>query len=88
MRRLVLTVLLVMQAFVDAAGQEPVSVVAEPDGQLILSRLPAILGEEEIERQLTSGLTTTFVLRAEVSGKKLVGGARVAPLPVSGRVRR
>ncbi len=77
MRRLVLTVLLVLPAFVDAAGQAPVAVVAESGGQLVLSRLPAILGEEEIEGQLTSGLTTTFVLRAEVPGKKLVGGARV-----------
>jgi hypothetical protein len=46
---------------------------------LVLTRLPAILGEEEVRRQLATGLTTSFVFEAKASGPqgKIRGLARI-----------
>lgn len=55
------------------------SVDAGRDG-LALTRLPPILGEEEVRKQLGTGLTTSFLFEAEArrpGGAKAKGGARV-----------
>ncbi len=46
---------------------------------LVLSRLPPILGEEEVRKQLGTGLTTSFAFEAtaRAAGGKLKGAARV-----------
>jgi hypothetical protein len=47
---------------------------------LALTRLPPILGEEEVRKQLGTGLTTSFVFEAAArspSGRKVKGAARV-----------
>jgi hypothetical protein len=47
---------------------------------LALSRLPPILAEEEVRKQLGTGLTTTFLFTAEArgaAGAKVAGAARV-----------
>jgi len=47
---------------------------------LALTRLPPILGEEEVRKQLATGLTTSFVFEADArsaSGHKVKGAARV-----------
>ncbi|HET9211447.1 MAG TPA: hypothetical protein VFR03_13650 [Thermoanaerobaculia bacterium] len=51
---------------------------AARDG-ITLSRLPPILGEEEVRKQLATGLTTSFAFEAtaRASGGKLKGAARV-----------
>ncbi|HEX4959408.1 MAG TPA: hypothetical protein VF173_01120 [Thermoanaerobaculia bacterium] len=46
---------------------------------LVLSRLPAILGDEEVRKQLGTGLTTSFLFEVKTQGDagKAQGGARV-----------
>ncbi len=46
---------------------------------IVLSRLPPILGEEEVRKQLGTGLTTSFAFEAtaRTAGDKLKGAARV-----------
>ncbi len=46
---------------------------------LVLTRLPAILAEEEVKKQLGTGLTTSFLfeVKAQSDAGKLKGGARV-----------
>lgn len=46
---------------------------------LVVSRLPPILGEEEVRKQLATGLTTSFAFEASARGTagKVKGGARV-----------
>ncbi len=60
------------------APPAPVIDVAR-DG-LALTRLPPILAEEEVRKQLGTGLTTSFVFEADAraaSGRKVKGAARV-----------
>ena len=49
------------------------------NGWLVLARLPAILGEAEVKRQLATGLTTSFVFEVKASGPagKSRGAARI-----------
>jgi hypothetical protein len=72
---------------VTLAASPPAAATAAPaplaetarDG-LALSHLPAILGEEEVRKQLGTGLTTTFLFTAEArgaAGAKAAGAARV-----------
>jgi hypothetical protein len=46
---------------------------------LVLTRLPAILAEEEVKKQLGTGLTTSFLFEVKAQGNagKSKGGARV-----------
>jgi hypothetical protein len=65
-------------AAVTAAGGTPLA-EAGHDG-LALTRLPPILAEEEVKKQLGTGLTTTLLFTAEArgaSGAKVAGAARV-----------
>ena len=45
------------------------------DGKVVLGALPPVLADEEVTRQLTTGLTATLAFRVEAAGA--VGGARV-----------
>lgn len=45
------------------------------DGRVMLGALPPVLVDEQVERQLTTGLTATLAFRVEAGGA--VGGARV-----------
>jgi hypothetical protein len=47
------------------------------NGRLTLQGLPAVLADSEVERHLSSGLTTSFVLRARYPGAGDSGAARV-----------
>jgi hypothetical protein len=61
-----------------AAVQAPLAEAAR-DG-LALTHLPPILAEEEVRKQLGTGLTTTFLFTAEArgaAGAKVAGAARV-----------
>jgi hypothetical protein len=61
------------------AAVQPPAVEAVREG-LALVHLPAILGDEEVRKQLGTGLTTSFVFTAEgrgATGAKLTGAARV-----------
>jgi hypothetical protein len=44
---------------------------------LVISALPVLLSEAEVERHLDSGLTTSFVLQARPQGPARAGAARV-----------
>jgi hypothetical protein len=61
------------------AAMQPPAVEAAREG-FALSRLPPILGEEEVRKQLGTGLTTSFVFEANArgaTGGKVKGAARV-----------
>jgi hypothetical protein len=61
------------------AAQRPVFTV-QRDGLLVVSALPQILSRPEVKGYLTTGLTTSFVLRVtavDPSGRKLRGAGRV-----------
>lgn len=85
----VLAILAVFVAFFAArlAAVQPSTPPAPPapvidlarDG-LALTRLPPILAEEEVRKQLGTGLTTSFVFEADArgaSGRRVKGAARV-----------
>lgn len=56
----------------------PAPVLARgPSGFLVLSRLPPVLGQAEIRRQLETGLTTTLAFEIRVAGSRTPGAARV-----------
>jgi hypothetical protein len=59
-----------------ASAGSPPSIAIDAKHRLVVGRLAPILAEEAVSRQLQSGLTTTFVFRAEAGGRQL-GGARV-----------
>jgi hypothetical protein len=52
-------------------------IAADGEGRLIVSRLPAILDDEELKRHLDSGLTTSFVFQVRRQGPVEPGAARV-----------
>jgi hypothetical protein len=52
-------------------------IAADGEGRLIISRLPAILHDEELKRHLDSGLTTSFVFQLRRQGLAEPGAARV-----------
>ena len=61
------------------AAQRPVFTV-QRDGLLVVSDLPQVLNRPEVKGHLTTGLTTSFVLRVtgvDPSGRKLRGAGRV-----------
>ncbi|HEV2851286.1 MAG TPA: hypothetical protein VHC97_00625 [Thermoanaerobaculia bacterium] len=70
--------LLFLAARPGAAVQAP-AIEAAREG-LVLSRLPHVLAEEEVRKQLGTGLTTSFVFQTtarDASGTRTRGGARV-----------
>ena len=63
-----------------AADERPAVALAR-DGTLVVSALPAILGRPEVEPHLTTGLTTSFVVRVTATdgrGGRVRGGGRIA----------
>jgi hypothetical protein len=75
-RRAALVALTLASVCTAARAAPPPGVSLDAGQRLVVGRLAAILAEEAVARQLQSGLTTTFVFRAEVAGRVL-GGARV-----------
>jgi hypothetical protein len=75
-RRAALVALTLASVCTAARAAPPPGVSLDTEQRLVVGRLAAILAEEAVARQLESGLTTTFVFRAEVAGRVL-GGARV-----------
>jgi len=75
-RRAALVALTLASVCGAARALPPPGVSLDAGQRLVVGRLAAILAEEAVARQLESGLTTTFVFRAEVAGRVL-GGARV-----------
>ena len=75
MRRILGLGRLVLSLTLPAAARDPV-LVKMGERWLGLSELPPIFGDEEVRRQLTSGLTTTFIFSVEGRGSAQ-GGARV-----------
>ena len=65
------------------AAESPRLEVRRPEGrpaQWVLAGLPPILAGSEVKEHLTTGLTTTFVLKLtsrDAAGKKIVGAGRV-----------
>ncbi len=76
MRRAALVALTLASLCAAARAAPPPSVTVDAEQRLVVGRLAAILAEDAVSRQLQSGLTTTFVFRAEVGGQAL-GGARI-----------
>ena len=62
------------------AGAQEGSLEANGSGELVLSQLPNVLGEEPVQdKQLTTGLTTTFYFRITTGRRDdSVGGADVS----------
>jgi len=56
---------------------DPVRLELDAERGVVLSSLPPILADEEVRRQLTTGLTTTFVFRLEPQPREAAAGARV-----------
>lgn len=74
-----LLLLLLAPAALRAAPASPPAIEAAREG-ITLSRLPPILGEEEVRKQLGTGLTTSFAFEATGRGAasgKVKGAARV-----------
>lgn len=74
-----LAVLAALLAAAAHAAQRPVFTV-QRDGLLVVSDLPQVLNRPEVKGHLTTGLTTSFVLRVtaiDPSGRKLRGAGRV-----------
>jgi len=80
LRRALAAWALVLLALASRLAALPPAPAAETgrDG-LAISRLPPILGDEEVRRQLGTGLTTSFVFEANARGAagRVRGGARV-----------
>lgn len=63
-----------------AAGATEPALEVDGEHNLLLHGLPPILEEEEVHRQLTTGLTTSFAFRTDLlqtRNGKSIGGARV-----------
>ena len=67
---------IVLLATVSVTGAEIPAARLRADGTVAVSLPSALLFRREIRRQLTSGLTTTFVVIAESRGQR--GGARIS----------
>lgn len=73
-------VLLFLASSLGAAGAVQAPAIEAAREGLILSRLPTILSEGEIKKQLDTGLTTSFVFETtarDARGVKTRGGARI-----------
>jgi hypothetical protein len=74
--RTALVGLALVSVAVAARAVPPPNVEIIAHQRLVVRKLGAVLAEETVSRQLESGLTTTFLFRAEVGGR-VFGGARV-----------
>jgi len=75
-----LLLLLVPAALRAAPASPPAPAIEAAREGITLSRLPPILGEEEVRKQLGTGLTTSFAFEATArgaTGDKVKGAARV-----------
>ena len=74
-----LSLLLVTPAALGALVKPPPPAAEVTKEGLVLSRLPPILTEEEVRKQLGTGLTTSFLFEVKTQGDagKAAGGARV-----------
>lgn len=69
---------LLAAAAVAAWGAEaPPRVFTDDAGRLVVSRLPALLTDAEVERHIDSGLTTSLVFQGGPQGATKAGAARV-----------
>lgn len=78
MKRAWLLLLFLVCARVGA--QEPPALQSASDGALLITKLPTILVDEEVQDHLGTGLTTTFAFQVTVrdqAGRKMKGGARI-----------
>jgi hypothetical protein len=64
-------------AMTTAQAPMPIDVGVAPDGSVVVNQLPDILKNDDINRHLTSGLTTTFAFQAQIRGRDHRGGARI-----------
>jgi len=64
-------------AAMGVADEMPVRLEVDPENLVVLSRLPPILSGGELERHLTTGLTTTFLFQIESRRHGISGGARI-----------
>jgi len=71
-----LAALAFVSAAVTARAAPAPTIRVDSQHRIVVGRLPAILGEEAVARQLQSGLTTTFVFRVDSGGREF-GAARV-----------
>jgi hypothetical protein len=74
LRRLAAFALVLLCAGEAAGADEPV-VRVRADGMLLVTLHAGLLGHRDVRRQLTSGLTTTFLVTVHAGDRK--GGARV-----------
>jgi hypothetical protein len=74
-RSWLLLALLLSSAAVWAA--DPPRSEVDAEGRVVLSGLPPILGDEEVRRHLSTGLTTTLLFRGQLRGVDDRGGARI-----------
>ncbi len=79
LRAYLLLLLLAPAAIAAAPAALPAPAIEAARDGIALSRLPPILGEEEVRKQLGTGLTTSlaFEATARTAGDKLKGAARV-----------
>lgn len=64
-------------ALAASAGEHEPRVTLDAAGRLVVSRLPPLLSDAEVERHLDSGLTTSLVLQGGPQGAGKSGAARV-----------
>ncbi len=76
MRPAGLAALIVSSLALPVLATPPPRVVIDAARRLVIASLPPVLAEEAVSRQLDSGLTTSFVFRAQLGGRD-VGAARV-----------
>ena len=75
--RAVLVGLLAAAAGAAFGAEAPPRVFVDGAGRLVVSRLPALLADDEVKRHLDSGLTTSLVLQGGPQGATKAGAARV-----------
>ena len=75
MRRAAAAGLLILLAVLPLVAADPPAARGLPDGGIAVSLPVDLLSRREVARQLTSGLTTTFAIRATSGSRR--GGARI-----------
>jgi hypothetical protein len=78
--RWALALLLFLASSLGVAGAAQAPAIEAAREGIVLSRLPAVLNEPEVQKQLKTGLTTSFVFETtarDAGGAKTRGGARI-----------
>lgn len=73
----VLALLLLLAAAAAARAAAPPALERGAGRELLLTRLPPLLGTQEVRRHLETGLTTTFAFEVRLAGARERGGGRV-----------